>query len=111
MKFRSEPHKPGPWWTANKAAAYCRCSRKTLYRAVRLDRLKAVRLTNFGDRHPNGCGVPYRFRREWLDAWLNGNAPDSASGGRSGSESRNPEGNRETHPGPDPGSRPTVQPM
>ncbi len=111
MKFRTTHNPPGPWLDANRSAAHCGCSTRTLYRAVKAGKLKAVRLTNFGDGNPNGHGLPYRFRQEWLDAWLMGNPPDSASGGRPGSESRNPEGNRDTHPEPDPGSRPTVQPM
>jgi len=53
------------WLTTRQAAAYCSCSEKTIERAVRRGDLKMTRL---------GTSRQYRFRREWLDAWLSGGA-------------------------------------
>lgn len=53
------------------AAAYCCCSERTIERAVRRGHLKFHRL---------GTSNRYRFRREWLDAWLAGKPADTESG-------------------------------
>lgn len=50
-----------PWLLATEAAAYARLSLKTLYREARLGRLRHARV---------GGRRELRFRREWLDAWL-----------------------------------------
>jgi excisionase family DNA binding protein len=50
-----------PWLTAEEAAAYTKTSKKTLYSEVRRNRLRAARI---------GGRRELRFRREFLDAWL-----------------------------------------
>jgi excisionase family DNA binding protein len=50
-----------PWLTAREGAPYARCGVKRLYEAVRNGQLRAVRL---------GGRRELRFRREWLDEWL-----------------------------------------
>jgi excisionase family DNA binding protein len=52
-----------PWLTAKDAATRARCSIGTLFREVRADRLRAVRV---------GGRRTLRFRAEWVDTWLNG---------------------------------------
>lgn len=81
MKPKALPHgglttadlmeRVSPWLDASAAAVYCRCSRKTLQRAVAAGQLRAVRLA--GNRR-------FRFRSEWLDAWLEGHLADDTSG-------------------------------
>lgn len=54
-----------PWLVASEAASYARVSEKTLYREARLGRLRHARV---------GGRRELRFRREWLDAWLDATA-------------------------------------
>ena len=70
------------WLNTRQAAAHCSCSEKTIERAVRGHRLKFKRLM-FSSR--------YRFRREWLDAWINGEPPDTGTGTPSAERARNSE--------------------
>jgi excisionase family DNA binding protein len=51
-----------PWLTIAQAAAYAQVGVKGLYLEVQLHRLGAARV---GDRRAD-----LRFRREWIDAWL-----------------------------------------
>jgi excisionase family DNA binding protein len=60
-----------PWMTCSLAAAYAQCSEKTITRAVKRGGLQHVRL--MGTRQ-------LRFRREWVDRWLQDERPDSVSG-------------------------------
>ena len=61
------------WGTVEDAASYLQCSTKTLYRAAAAGQLRAARVA--GRRS-------LRFRREWLDAWLeNCAAPVESSRG------------------------------
>jgi len=48
-----------PYLTYQEAAAYCRCDRTTLWRAVRA-----------GDLRASGPGRAVRFHRDELDAWM-----------------------------------------
>lgn len=50
-----------PWLTAGESATYIRTGPKVVYREVRAGRLRAARV---------GGRRELRFRREWLDAWL-----------------------------------------
>jgi len=52
---------PSPWLVAPEAASYARVSKKTVYREARLGRLRHARV---------GGRRELRFRREWIDAWL-----------------------------------------
>lgn len=59
-----------PWLTPLEAALYARlASPLRLYGAVRMGALKAAQ---FG-------GSNYRFRREWIDAWLSGDVDVDAA--------------------------------
>jgi excisionase family DNA binding protein len=60
-----------PWLTADEAAAYAKCSTKTISRAAARGDLRAVRLSG---------SHRLRLRREWLDRWLDTDAPDATSG-------------------------------
>jgi excisionase family DNA binding protein len=57
------PERVRVWMTAKDAAAYVQCDPKTIYRACRRRELRHARL---GARP----GAELRFRREWLDRWL-----------------------------------------
>lgn len=57
------------WFTVNEAADYLRVSRRTIYKLVQEDRLKAYRVG--AERH-------LRFRREDLDAALTPVDPSEA---------------------------------
>ena len=50
-----------PWLTAEEAAKRARCGPKTIYREVRVGRLKAARL---------GGRRELRLLPEWVDSWL-----------------------------------------
>ena len=50
-----------PWMVVAEAAAYARVSTKTLYRAVERNKCRHARV---GDRRA------LRFKREYLDEWL-----------------------------------------
>jgi excisionase family DNA binding protein len=50
-----------PWLTAGEAADYVRCGSKIVYREVGAGRMRAARV---------GGRRELRFRREWLDEWL-----------------------------------------
>ena len=51
------------WFNINGATEYCNCSKATIYRAIRDDRLMVTK--------PIGMNK-LMFRRDWLDRWLNG---------------------------------------
>lgn len=55
-----------PWRTAGEAAARARCSVKVIYREVKARRLRAAVV---------GGRRALRFRDEWIDAWLEAQAP------------------------------------
>jgi excisionase family DNA binding protein len=50
------------WLTIAEAAAYTKVCRHTLRRAYKANRLRAVRIN----------GHSFRFRRAWIDSWLEG---------------------------------------
>jgi hypothetical protein len=50
-----------PWFDTKGAAAWCQCSPKTLGRAVKAGRLRAIRLEG---------GPRLRFNVTWLEDWL-----------------------------------------
>jgi excisionase family DNA binding protein len=52
---------PSPWLLPSEAAQYARVSLQTLYREARLKRLQHARV---------GGRRELRFRREYLDNWL-----------------------------------------
>lgn len=54
-----------PWLTVREAAARARVGVKTIYREANRKRLKAAQV----DRRK-----ALRFRREWIDEWLDQNA-------------------------------------
>jgi excisionase family DNA binding protein len=72
-----------PWLRVDEAASRAQCGEKMLYREVRAGRLRAVRV---------GGRRSLRFRAEWIDAWLESQAPFEMTpdasrtkrGGRSG---------------------------
>jgi excisionase family DNA binding protein len=47
------------WWSVREARGYVQCGASRLYGAVRSGELRAGRI-----------GRRLRFRREWLDAWV-----------------------------------------
>jgi hypothetical protein len=49
------------WWSARRAADHVGAGPKEIYRAVRVGRLRAVRLNRRGD---------IRTLREWVDEWM-----------------------------------------
>jgi excisionase family DNA binding protein len=49
------------WLTLKEAAQHVRCGPKTVYREVSAGRMRAARV---------GGRRELRFRREWLDQWL-----------------------------------------
>ena len=51
------------WMGVNEACDYAKCSRATIFKAVREGSLKSSK--------PNGVNS-LKFRRDWLDLWLNG---------------------------------------
>lgn len=59
---------PEPWLTKREAATYARVSPRALERATREGKLRAA-----------GTVRARRFRREWIDAWLLGQADDDDS--------------------------------
>jgi len=59
-----------PWLNVHQAAQHAGCGTKQLYRAVNHKRLKAARLGGRGD---------LRFRRQWIDSWLESLADPVAS--------------------------------
>jgi len=56
-------HYESPWWDAGRSAAYAQVSKKLIYRAIRRGQLKAARV---------GGRRQVRLRREWLDAFIEG---------------------------------------
>lgn len=50
-----------PWLTVKQGAEWAQCGRRQLYEAVQRGELRAVRVGGRGE---------LRFRREWIDAWL-----------------------------------------
>lgn len=57
---------PAEWMTTAEAAVYTRRHRKTVLNAAADGRLQSAQPGQGGHR---------RYRREWLDAWLTGEAP------------------------------------
>jgi len=51
------------WMGVDEACYYAKCSRTTLFKAVRNENLKSAK--------PIGVNS-LKFRRDWLDRWLNG---------------------------------------
>lgn len=62
-----------PWLDAGQGASYARVSRKLLYRAIRSGRLRAARV---------GGRRQVRLRREWLDAFIEGQVTGPEAPGR-----------------------------
>jgi excisionase family DNA binding protein len=62
----------GGWWTRHDAAVHARVSEATIGREVRNARLRHVRV---------GGRRALRFKREWVDQWLDGNASASVQSG------------------------------
>lgn len=59
--------RPAPkWLTTKEACEHARVSRRVIYDAVRGGRLRAAIIDGRGD---------YRFRLEWVDAWIESLAP------------------------------------
>jgi excisionase family DNA binding protein len=56
-----QPSEQGRWWTRREVATYARVSEATIGREVRNGRLRHVRV---------GGRRSLRFRREWIDGWL-----------------------------------------
>ena len=50
------------WMGVDEACYYAKCSRTTLFKAVRDENLKSAK--------PKGVNS-LKFRRDWLDRWLN----------------------------------------
>lgn len=69
MKTR-QPDRTTPWLTTAGAAAYTASSEKTVLRGVKSGTLRHVRLAG---------NLRLRFRREWCDEWLLGDARDTES--------------------------------
>jgi excisionase family DNA binding protein len=65
----SDPTVAG-WLTTAGAAAYTASSEKTVLRGVKSGKLRHVRLAG---------NLRLRFRREWLDEWMLGDAQDTTS--------------------------------
>lgn len=57
---------PSPWRTTDEAATRGRVGPKTIYREVKAGRLRAARV---------GGRRELRFRDEWIDEWLEAQAP------------------------------------
>jgi hypothetical protein len=57
----SERRRERRWWTVRRAAAHVGGGPKEIYRAVRVGKLKAVRLNRRGD---------IRTLPEWVDEWM-----------------------------------------
>ncbi len=57
------------WMTVNQAAAYAQVGRRMVYTAAAQGRLRAARL---------GLKRALRFRKEWVDAWCESCATESA---------------------------------
>ena len=51
------------WYDVANACFYAKCSRTTIFKAVRDENLKSAK--------PKGVNS-LKFRRDWLDRWLNG---------------------------------------
>ena len=50
-----------PWLTVKGASIRAQCGKRTIYRAVERQKLKAARINERGD---------LRFNPDWVDAWL-----------------------------------------
>jgi excisionase family DNA binding protein len=59
--MKAPPERDAVWLTTSDAAARARVARKTIYKAVKRGKLRAAQLSAGGD---------YRFKDEWVDAWL-----------------------------------------
>ncbi len=58
-----EQNKKFSWYGVDDATHYCKCSRTTIFKAVREGNLKSAK--------PKGVNS-LKFRRDWLDRWLQG---------------------------------------
>lgn len=54
-----------PWMNTREAAEYVKCSEYTIKMQAKLGRLKGAKLT--GTKRSE-----WRFRRSWIDAWIEG---------------------------------------
>lgn len=63
--------RPTVYLDSREAALVCRCSVKTVERAVRAGKLRVHRLHE---------SRRYRFKLAWVYAWMNGEPPDTESG-------------------------------
>ncbi len=63
---------PHGWWTRRDAAVHARVSEATIGREVKNARLRCVRV---------GGRRALRFKREWVDEWLDGNVPAAPPSG------------------------------
>ena len=57
-----------PWLTLKEAAEETRLNPETLRQAILRGQLRAIKV--------NGGHGPYRLRRSWVDAWLEGDWPN-----------------------------------
>jgi excisionase family DNA binding protein len=64
---------PPIWLTTKEACARARVSKRVIYDAVKAGRLRAAIIDGRGD---------YRFREEWIDAWIESLAPVELAPGR-----------------------------
>jgi excisionase family DNA binding protein len=77
----SVPAATSAWLTVRDAAQRSQCSTGTLLREARKGRLRAVRV---------GGRRTYRFRPDWVDAWLEGrDLPQPPDVGRASKSGRN----------------------
>lgn len=68
MTARTAQHRGAqddPWMTTDEAAAYAKCSTATIKTQAKLERLRGTKLG--GTKRSE-----WRFRRSWIDAWLEG---------------------------------------
>jgi hypothetical protein len=80
LRAREEPRptaSPTDWITAKAAAAHARVSVKLIYGAVSAGQRRAARV---------GARRDLRFRREWIDDWLDRSAAEVVANPREGSE-------------------------
>ena len=62
-KAIDDNNRKSTWTGVDEACYYAKCSRTTLFKAVRDENLKSAK--------PKGVNS-LKFRRDWLDRWLNG---------------------------------------
>ena len=59
------PAAPSPWLTVEEASSYAKVGKRTVYGEVRRGALRAAKI---------GGRRELRFRKEWIDAWLESSA-------------------------------------